>query len=97
MPFETGNKLSPGRKRGSRSLQQKAWLRDLMINRLESRADTENRLDILIETDLPRYLDVLVKLMPKEQDIDLHQNRFHDWTDEELAHYAATGEEPQRD
>ena len=68
MPFQKGNKLSPGRKRGTSD--HKKWLLNEMVSRAQM--DPEQfrlELDELRKSDLGKYLELLIKMFPKEHNL----------------------------
>ncbi len=92
--YSSGDPGGPGRPAGTGGAQHKRWLLNTMIERLKAdpalfKAD----LDKLRLEDFAKYLEIVVKLMPKEHRLEnVNQDLFAGKSTIELEHFAATGE-----
>lgn len=97
MPFTKGKSgNSKGRPKGSGGGQYKSKLLELWWKVFEE-TDGEKLLRKLAEEDFVEFLKLGIRLMPKEDHVDVYYNRFADWTDEELENFIATGEYPDNE
>lgn len=94
--FQPGHDPMGGRPKGSGGAQTKAWLLGKMRDLLESLPPDEFKVKLrkLMDDDFSDYLNIMIKLMPKDIKADVTVDRFTSWSKEELNHFALTGEYP---
>ncbi len=88
-----------GRKPGSGAAQVKARLTQLMDEVFSegSKEERLQRLRAVRDSDMSGFLEIFVRLLPKDTNIDLSLNRFSSWTPDELRQFIATGEYPNHE
>ncbi len=97
MPFQPGHKLGQGRPQGSGTGGQiKSWLLSEMQEILADGGPkaVKNRLAGLRDADLAQYLGIMVRMMPRDHNIDLAVN-FEDRSKEDLLYFAENGYWPE--